>query len=351
MSYDTIVVGAGISGAATAYHLRKAGAKTLLLERGEPRAAAQEKAPRSSARAIRRRCWSSGPRQHHDVRECARRARHGCRLRAVGYCFVVSADMLEGAKKNVAMQKGLGIVNEWSEARVFRSTCRAQSRRHRRHRLRAAWRLRRSGAGDGSLRRGVQKLGRRVPHTHAGAAADAAGRPHHRRRARQRRGERKAVVNAAGPWAKPLAASAGLDLPLRAVREQDTVWQVPAGRAVPKTSVSMGVDACFFARSGRSLHHRARLSEGVPRRRSLQLQGQRRCDFIGDVQTRVERRFPAFAGMKLIEAYAALYDVTPDWYPIVGPRAASPAMRTSPAAAGMASRSRRRSGANWPTGC
>ena len=43
-------------------------------------------------------------------------------------------------------------------------------------------------------------------------------------------------------------------------------------------------------------------------------------DFIADVQTRVERRFPAFAGMKLIEAYAALYDVTPDWYPIVGPR-------------------------------
>ena len=36
MSYDAIVVGAGISGAATAYHLRKAGAKTLLMERGEP---------------------------------------------------------------------------------------------------------------------------------------------------------------------------------------------------------------------------------------------------------------------------------------------------------------------------
>ena len=44
-------------------------------------------------------------------------------------------------------------------------------------------------------------------------------------------------------------------------------------------------------------------------------------DFISDVQTRVERRFPAFAGMQLIEAYAALYDVTPDWYPFVGPRA------------------------------
>ena len=36
MSYDAIVVGAGISGAATAYHLRQGGAKTLLIERGAP---------------------------------------------------------------------------------------------------------------------------------------------------------------------------------------------------------------------------------------------------------------------------------------------------------------------------
>ena len=36
-----------------------------------------------------------------------------------GYCFVLSQDMLEGAKKNVAMQKGLGIVNEWSEGPGF----------------------------------------------------------------------------------------------------------------------------------------------------------------------------------------------------------------------------------------
>ena len=36
-----------------------------------------------------------------------------------GYCFVVSADMLDGARKNVAMQKSLGIVNEWSEGPGF----------------------------------------------------------------------------------------------------------------------------------------------------------------------------------------------------------------------------------------
>ena len=117
--------------------------------------------------------------------------------------------------------------------------------------------------------------------------------------------------------------SAGLDLPLRSVREQDTVWQVPAGRAVPKTSISMGVDACYY----RPLGDRTASSSGAASRRSISTsiptttRPAPTTDFISDVQTRVERRFPAFAGMKLIEAYAALYDVTPDWYPFVGPRA------------------------------
>src|SRR5205085_10826729 len=54
------------------------------------------------------------------------------------------------------------------------------------------------------------------------------------------------VVNAAGPWAKPLAEAAGLPLALRAVREQDTVWPVPRSRKVPHTSISNGVDAIYL---------------------------------------------------------------------------------------------------------
>ena len=130
------------------------------------------------------------------------------------------------------------------------------------------------------------------------------------------------VVNAAGPWAKPLAESAGLDLPMRSVREQDTVWEVLAGRSVPKTSVSMGVDATYYRPLGQG---RFIIGRGFPKEYvdvdPYNYKTTADDDFIADVQTRVERRFPAFAGMKLIEAYAALYDVTPDWYPFVGPRA------------------------------
>jgi glycine/D-amino acid oxidase-like deaminating enzyme len=129
------------------------------------------------------------------------------------------------------------------------------------------------------------------------------------------------VVNAAGPWAKPLAESAGLALPMRCVREQDTVWQIPSGRRIPKTSISMGVDATYYRPLGQD---RFIIGRGFPKEyhdvNPYNFKTSADDEFITDVQTRVERRFPSFAGMKLIEAYGALYDVTPDWYPFVGPR-------------------------------
>ena len=84
----------------------------------------------------------------------------------------------------------------------------------------------------------------------------------------------------------------------------------------------MAVDACYYRPLGQG---RFIIGRGFPKDYfdvdPYNYKATADDDFIRDVQARVERRFPAFAGMKLIEAYAALYDVTPDWYPIVGPRA------------------------------
>lgn len=324
MSYDAIVVGAGISGAAAAYHLRKAGANTLLIERGEPASGGTGK----SAAIIR---------QSYSTPLLVRLARTSIAMftdaRAelgkdagfvqAGYCFVVSADMLEGARRNVAMQKSLGIANDWSEGLGFpehlpeidpagiagivyephggyadpvRATeAYVNAFKERGGALRTRTSVRRL-LRDGDRITGVELDGGTL----------SAG----------------VVVNAAGPWAKPLAASAALALPLRAVREQDTVWQVPAGRNVPRTSISMGVDACYYRPLGQG---RFVIGRGFPKDYfdvdPYNYKTSADDDFIGDVQARVERRFPSFSGMKLIEAYAALYDVTPDWYPLVGPRA------------------------------
>jgi glycine/D-amino acid oxidase-like deaminating enzyme len=323
MSYDAIVIGAGISGAATAYHLQKAGAKTLLLERGEPASGGTGKSA-----AIMRQSYStpllvrlaraSITMFENSTAELGKDAGFA----QVGYCFVVSQEMLEGAKKNVEMQKSLGIVNEWSDGVGFpehlpdinpEGIAGIVYEPHGGYAdpvqaTEAYVAAFKNLGGEFRARTPVRRLlraGDRITGVELDAGTIAT----------------RHVVNAAGPWAKPLAESVGLDLPMRAVREQDTVWQIPAGRKVPQTSISMGVDACYYRPLGQG---RFIIGRGFPKEyHDVDPYNYRLAaddDFISDVQTRVERRFPAFAGMKLMEAYAALYDVTPDWYPIVGPR-------------------------------
>lgn len=47
-------------------------------------------------------------------------------------------------------------------------------------------------------------------------------------------------------------------------------------------------------------------------------------DFELDILDRMSKRVPPLHGAKLITGYAALYDVTPDWIPFVGPRSGLP---------------------------
>jgi sarcosine oxidase subunit beta len=323
MAYDFIVVGAGISGAATAYHLRKAGANVLLLERGQPASGGTGKSA-----AIIRQSYSTPLLVRMARASIAMLGRakdelgHDAGLVQSGYAFLLSRDMLAGARANVAMQKGLGIVNEWCDGAGFATHLPdinpdgiaaivyephggyADPVQATEAYVKAFRRL----GGEFRARTPVRRLlrdGNRI----AGVELDdgeIAG---------------NVVINAAGPWAKPLAESAGLTLPLRAVREQDTVWQVPPGRELPQVSISNGVDAIYLRPLGQG---RFIIGRGFPKDYvdvdPYNYKTIADDAFVADVQARTVNRFPAFAGMRLIEAYAALYDVTPDWYPFVGPR-------------------------------
>ena len=130
-----------------------------------------------------------------------------------------------------------------------------------------------------------------------------------------------AVVNAAGPWAKLLAESAGIEMSLRSIREQDTVWEARGERPLPEAPISNGVDATYIRPLGA---RRYIFGRGFPKDyedvdpNNYKLTADQ--DFIAEVQTRVQHRVPPFQGARLIDSYAALYDVTPDWYPFIGPR-------------------------------
>ena len=129
------------------------------------------------------------------------------------------------------------------------------------------------------------------------------------------------VVNSAGPWSKFLANSVQLELPIEAVREQDSIWEVRSKKGLPTSPVANQIEATYMRpmSDGRWLFGR-----GYPKPYF-------ECDpynykesadeeFLEDLYKRWCKRIPGLEGSKLLNSYAALYDVTPDWIPFVGPR-------------------------------
>lgn len=322
-TFDVIVAGAGILGAATAYHLRQAGAKVLLLEKAQPAAGGTGK----SAAIVR---------QHYSNPVLIRMARDSVDMFAAmpeelgrgggyepcGWCFLIPPDMLEGAKKNLALQAQLGVDSRLmtpDEARQFIPDLNADGIAAVAYESRGGYAdpvqateayVEAFQARDGDFRpktpvRGLIRDGDTIAGVVTGGGEFHAG----------------TVVNACGPWSKALAETAGLELPLTVYREQDTIWQARPGRPVPTVSISNGVDAIYLRPTGEG---RFVIGRGFPKNYEETDPNKYNEDaddwFVSEVQERAENRLPPLSGMSLVSAYAALYDVTPDWYPILGPR-------------------------------
>ena len=323
-SFDVVVVGAGISGAATAHYLQASGAKVLLVERGAPASGGTGK----SAAIVR---------QHYSTPLMARLARQSIDIFAAmkaelgrdggfvnsGYHMLLPQPMLDTALANAAMQRGVGVRTEAVERETWPQSL--------------PWLNPDGVAGvlyepDGGY---ADPVASTEAYVAAFLQAGGTARMKTACRALTRQGDRitgvlldggaiaaGTVVNAAGPWAKPLVQSAGIEMQMRVVREQDTVWEARGDRPLPQGSISNAVDAIYLRPGG---GRRFIVGRGFPKEYvdvdPYNYKESADDDFIADVQSRLELRIPSFAGARLIASYAALYDVTVDWYPYVGPRA------------------------------
>ena len=324
-TYDAIVVGAGITGASIAYHLKKRGVgRVLLVDReraaagGTGKSAAIMRQHYSNALLVRLAKSSIGmlAAMPQDI------GHSGGYVRA-GYFFLVTEAMMAGAMANVAMQRGIGVDTRFLDSGEIDAVC--------------PWLQRDGVAGvihepDGGYADPVQST---EAYVHGFKTLGGEFREKAPVRALLRSGDRitgvafdgeevgaGSVVNAAGPWAGHLAASAGIALSMRNVREQDSIWEARSGRPLPEGSVSNGVDAIYLRPLG---DRRFVIGRGFPKEYhdvdpyNYKLTADE--IFLADVQARMERRFPPLAGARLVDSYAALYDVAIDWYPYVGPRA------------------------------
>ncbi|HZO97595.1 MAG TPA: FAD-binding oxidoreductase [Gaiellaceae bacterium] len=130
------------------------------------------------------------------------------------------------------------------------------------------------------------------------------------------------VVLAAGPWSLPLARTAGLELPLEITREQDVIFATGPEPGVP-CAVSSQVDRVYLRPAVEHGPGHVLAGRGFPKayERVDPDRFDERVDetFERDLHERVAGRLPRLAGMRAAGGRVGLYDVTPDWHPLLGP--------------------------------
>ncbi len=322
--YDVVIVGCGIAGASLSWFLAKKGLRVLTLERDRPASGGT-----GLSAAIMR--------QHYSTRLMARLARAAIDIFAgarqelgrdagftrAGYLFLLPQAQVEAARRNVAMQNELGIAtaflgrerlaveNPWLNMEGVADAVFEPDGGYTDPEIATEAFMAAATQAGALLRgktpvRGLLRTKNRVLGVVTDDAEIHAG----------------CVVNAAGPWARALAETAGIELDMRTVREQDTIWEARGGRPLPTYSVSNAVDAIYLRPLG---DRRFIVGRGFPKDYvdvdPYNFKKTPDSDFVADVQERLIRRIPPMEGARLVNAYAALYDVTVDWYQYVGPRA------------------------------
>jgi sarcosine oxidase subunit beta len=130
------------------------------------------------------------------------------------------------------------------------------------------------------------------------------------------------LVLAAGPWARGLAAGVGLELPLEITREQDVVFET-APEATVASAVSSQVDRVYVRPAPEYGERHLLIGRGFPKAYELvdpdDYDESVDAAFAQDVHDRLTARVPRFVGMRRVAGASGLYDVTPDWHPILGP--------------------------------
>jgi glycine/D-amino acid oxidase-like deaminating enzyme len=127
------------------------------------------------------------------------------------------------------------------------------------------------------------------------------------------------AVNAAGPWARSLAAAAGIELPVHARRR--TVFVLSCPESLPRCPLLIDPSGFWFRPEGR---HFIAGTTPSPDEDDLPLEPNH-AEFDEALWARMARRVPAFAALRVERAWAGYYEMNLfDANAIIGAHPASP---------------------------
>jgi sarcosine oxidase, subunit beta len=128
-----------------------------------------------------------------------------------------------------------------------------------------------------------------------------------------------AVILATGPWTPALAATVGLDIPIRAQRSQLVI--VDPGRPVPAVPVLSDLVALqYLCREPTGALLVGNSDHSAPQFADPDHYPNRADDIaIESAVTKLDHRLPGMPDPRVRGSYGGCYDVTPDYNPIIGP--------------------------------
>jgi sarcosine oxidase, subunit beta len=319
-SADFVILGAGVMGASIAFHLarRKAG-RVLVLDKGD---VAHGGSGRSSA--LVRMHYSFPPEVDLEVKslEIFRAWRDYVGrpgdFRQTGFVRIVPEKELPRLEKNVAMQRAHGVdtrVVDRVELAEIVPDWNVDDLPY------AAWEPG-SGYGDGTgvatdfLDRaremgvvyssrtrvtGFRLAGGRVTGVATDRGGVAAG----------------VVVAATGPWSRPLFAGVGFDLPVEGEYHEVAILKNPPGLREPAPACIDGIMTTYFRSEiggltlvGDFWGKRGADPDAFPQSAS--------AESLANLVERVARRVPALADAGIWRSVTGVYDVSPDFRPLIG---------------------------------
>jgi len=325
---DVVIIGGGVTGTSTAFHLTRRGVRdVVLVDKGTLASGGTGKS-------------SACVRQHYSTAETCRMIRYSleffqhfaervdgasCGFRHTGYLLGVDDNMRTPMEASVALQRSVGI-----DTRLVSPTeMRELEPRLRSDDLVAGCYEPASGYCNPvetaqGFARAARAAGARLMEDTAVVGLIVEGDRVLGVRTSQGDILAPVVLNAAGLWSAELAAMAGVDLPIHVCRHKISIVTWPEADRRPHPMVYDFVTNIYTrpelgehilvggldADESRDAVDPDAYKEGVSLDESM------------DALARVSHRFPVLAEGHIARGYAGCFDVTPDWHPIldrVGP--------------------------------
>ncbi|MDA2937647.1 FAD-binding oxidoreductase [Acidobacteria bacterium AH-259-A15] len=319
---EVVVIGAGINGCSIAYNLAKDGVRNVLLV---------EKGYVASGPTGR----SSGiVRQHYTIETLAKMARDSLRtyrsfeqeiggdagFMQAGVVFLCSEQNAETLKKSVAMHQRLGIresVLSPEELREMEPFLNIEDIGYGAYEPDGGYADPALAANSfciAAQKEGVEVLlGTRVTGLRVQGAQI--------RGVITDKGEiaTETVVNVAGPWGREIAAMVGVEIPIKPSRHPVVILKRPPQWRTPTPVWADLVNGWYFKPEG----HDGMLVGSISSQEADQEADVEKYSVVTDYDEAatysdgVLRRFPVMAEGLVKGGWAGLYDVTPDWQPVI----------------------------------